>query len=265
MAASLPSNVHVSTHPCLRAKLSQLRSQGTSARETKQLVHDIALIVGCEALDYGLSVQQTSTDSSPLGYEYPVETLSPSHISLVPILRSGLSMIDALQSLLPNPVPIYHLGMYREKSTLQPVEYYNNLPYHTSSSSTNPPTSESTVPLSASQLLHHDPNSPSDLAILVDPIIATGATASAAIDTLKDWGVKRIIVCSVLASVGGLQKASEAWGQTPEKVGASGQGRGQGENVVFWVGGVDAETDEKGMIKPGLGDIGDRLFGTIGK
>lgn len=139
-------------------------------------------------------------------------------------------MVDALQALLPAPVPIFHLGMYREKSTLQPVEYYNNLPYHSAS-----------APMT--------PGGPSDLAILLDPIIATGATASAAIDTLRDWGVKRIIVCSVLASGPGLERVAGEWS----------------EGVEVFVGGVDDGVDEKGMIKPGLGDVGDRLFGTIGK
>lgn len=120
--------------------------------------------------------------------------------------------------------------MYREKSTLQPVEYYNNLPYHTASSSP-----------SASR--------PSDLAILLDPIIATGATASAAIDTLRDWGVGRVIVLAVLASRSGLVKVAEVWG----------------EGVEVFVGGVDEGIDARGMIEPGLGDVGDRLFGTIGK
>ncbi|PNS19380.1 hypothetical protein CAC42_2557 [Sphaceloma murrayae] len=222
--ASLPPNIHVSSHPCLKAKLSQLRSASTTARETKRLVNDIALMVGYEALASGL------TDTSPIGYSYSVETISPAKVSIVPILRSGLSMVEPLLTLLPDPVPVFHLGMYREKSTLQPVEYYNNLPYH-----------------SASQV--DTSGGPSDLAILVDPIIATGATASAAIDTLKDWGVKRILVVSVLGSVGGLQKASSTWP----------------EGTQFWVGGVDQETDAKGMIKPGLGDVGDRLFGTLGK
>lgn len=167
-----------------------------------------------------------------MGYEYSVETLTPASISIVPVLRSGLSMVDAIQTLLPNPVPIFHLGMYREKSTLQPVEYYNNLPYHNQSTLTS-----------------NAKTQPSDLAILVDPIIATGQTASAAIDSLRDWGVKRIVVISVLGSRGGLENAAQTWP----------------EGVEFWVGGVDAETDERGMIKPGLGDIGDRLFGTIGK
>lgn len=159
-------------------------------------------------------------DQSPLGYDYITEDIAPSHICLVPILRSGLSMLEAVQSLLPLPVSVHHLGMYREKSTLQPVEYYNNLPYHKGGS-------ESTIP---------------DLAIIVDPIIATGSTVCAAIDTLRDWGVPRIISISVLASQGGLKRAAETWP----------------EGVEMWVGGVDAETDERGMIKPGLGDIGDR-------
>lgn len=136
-------------------------------------------------------------------------------------------MVDAVQAVLPAPVSVHHLGMYREKSTLQPVEYYNNLPYHKAG----------------------DTSSISDLAIVVDPIIATGSTVCAAIETLRDWGVKRIISISVLASQDGLQKASEAWP----------------EGVELWVGGVDAATDERGMIKPGLGDVGDRLFLTVGK
>ncbi|KAM0700708.1 hypothetical protein Q7P35_012429 [Cladosporium inversicolor] len=226
-SSSVPSNVHVSTHPCLRAKLSLLRSKSTNARDTKQLVHEIATIVGCEALAHGLQVTETGTDTSPLGYEYKTESISPATVCLVPILRSGLSMVDALQSLLPEPVPIHHLGMYREKTTLDPVEYYNNLPYHKVGG-------ESKVP---------------DLAIVIDPIIATGSTVCAAIDTLRDWGVPRIIAISVLASQAGLHKASEIWPQ----------------GVELWVGGVDAETDEKGMIKPGLGDVGDRLFLTVGK
>lgn len=139
-------------------------------------------------------------------------------------------MLPALEALLPHPVPTHHLGMYREKSTLQPVEYYNNLPYHKPSSP--------------------DPGSAaSELAIVVDPIIATGSTVSAAIDTLRDWGVRRVIVIAVLSSEEGLRKAASTWEQ----------------GVEIWVGGCDKETDQRGMIKPGLGDVGDRLFMTLGK
>jgi len=230
-------------------------------------VHEIATIIGCEALAHGLEVTETGSvsslcsryiwytqalhtpstmpqatsqkittdqqlqDTSPLGYTYSTQTISPSSVCLVPILRSGLSMVDALQSLLPSPVPVHHLGMYREKTTLDPVEYYNNLPYHKASTGA---AGEAKVP---------------DLAIVVDPIIATGSTVCAAIETLRDWGVPRIIAVSVLSSQAGLVKASQAWS----------------EGVEVWVGGVDAETDERGMIKPGLGDIGDRLFLTVGK
>lgn len=170
-------------------------------------------------------------DKSPLGYSYPKTALSPSRISIVPILRSGLSMVPALSSLLPEPAPVHHLGLYREKSTLQPVEYYNNLPYHRPTAA-NP-----------------EAGGPSELAIIVDPVIATGATACAAIDTLKDWGVKRIILCAILATEAGLERACGEWP----------------EGVEVWVGGCDKEVDEHGMIKPGLGDIGDRLYLTIGK
>lgn len=140
-------------------------------------------------------------------------------------------MVSALSSLLPTPVSIHHLGMYREKSTLQPVEYYNNLPYH-GPTTTNP-----------------NAGGPSELAIIVDPVIATGATMCAAIDSLKDWGVKKIIVVSVLGTEQGLKAACEEWE----------------EGVEVWVGGCDGDVDESGMIKPGLGDIGDRLYLTIGK
>jgi uracil phosphoribosyltransferase len=228
---SIPKNAHISSHPCLQAKLSQLRSASTGCRDAQTLVHEIALMVGYEALGSALKAQDQGTDKSPLGYEYTTTSTSPapSRISLVPILRSGLSMVPALSSLLPAPVPIHHLGLFREKTTLQPVEYYNNLPYHS-------PTSQ-------------HPGGPADLAIVVDPIIATGATACAAIDSLKEHGVKRIVVVAVLATEEGLQQACSEWE----------------EGVEVWVGGCDKGVDDKGMIKPGLGDIGDRLFMTLGK
>jgi uracil phosphoribosyltransferase len=140
-------------------------------------------------------------------------------------------MVDALTSLLPYPVPIHHLGLYREKSTLQPVEYYNNL--HNHSSGVSDPSQSS---------------GPADLAIVVDPVIATGATAAAAVESLREWGVKRVIVCAVIGSREGLRAVAESWA-----------------NVEVWVGGCDNTTDANGMIKPGLGDVGDRLFLTVGK
>ncbi|EHL03667.1 PRTase-like protein [Glarea lozoyensis ATCC 20868] len=232
MSQSLPKNVHCSTHPCLQAKLSQLRGASTNARETKALVHEIALIIGCEALGAGLSATAGSTSKTPLGYDFTTTEILPSTISIVPILRSGLGMLDAVQTLLPNPVPVHHLGLFREPTTLEPVEYYNNLPHHRVATSTS--TSNSGA---------------SDLAILLDPVIATGGTCAAAIQTLKEWGVKRVIVIAILGAVPGLERAAGEWP----------------EGVEIWVAGVDKAINDRGMIQPGLGDVGDRLFLTIGK
>ncbi|KAI5305933.1 hypothetical protein KEM56_002830 [Ascosphaera pollenicola] len=128
MPVELPSNLHVSRHPCLRAKLSQLRSNNAGSRETKRLIHEITTIIACEALAENLGHAVAGEASTPLGQKYPVETVSPRNVALIPILRSGLSMVEPLLAVLPDAVPVYHLGLFREKTTLQPVEYYNNLP-----------------------------------------------------------------------------------------------------------------------------------------
>jgi uracil phosphoribosyltransferase len=141
-------------------------------------------------------------------------------------------MVDAVQTLLPNPVPVHHLGLFREPTTLEPVEYYNNLPNHIPD------------PRSATG----DGNA-SKLAIILDPVIATGGTCAAAIQTLREWGAERIVVLSVIAAVEGITRAANEWP----------------EGVEIWVAGVDAELTDKGMLKPGVGDVGDRLFLTIGK
>ncbi|CZR57345.1 probable uracil phosphoribosyltransferase [Phialocephala subalpina] len=234
MSHSLPPNVHVSTHPCLQAKLSQLRSSTANARETKALVHEISFILGCEATAAGLSTTKGPTAKTPLGYEYTTTSISPKTISLVPVLRSGLGMLDAIQTLLPDAVPVHHLGLFREPVTLEPVEYYNNLPYH--------------IPAPSSPSNSHNTGA-SELAFLLDPVIATGGTCAAAIQTLKEWGVKRVIVIAVLGAMPGVLRAAREWE----------------EGVEIWVAGVDEDVNEKGMIKPGLGDVGDRLFLTIGK
>jgi uracil phosphoribosyltransferase len=92
----LPSNIHVSSHPCLQAKLSQLRSHSTSSRETRSLVHEIATILGVEAFAAGLKVASGEKDKTPLGIEYETKTLDPANLGLVPILRSGLGMIEGI-------------------------------------------------------------------------------------------------------------------------------------------------------------------------
>ena len=152
----------------------------------------------------------------------------------VPRSRTRAVLINsaALQTLLPELVPVHHLGLFREPTSLQPVEYYNNLPYHR-------PTS-----------VNPDPFPIPSIAILLDPVIATGGTSSAAIQTLLEWGVKQVVVISVLGSEAGVRRAAE---------------ENESESVEIWVGGLDEQMDERGMIRPGLGDVGDRLFLTIGK
>jgi uracil phosphoribosyltransferase len=226
--ASVPSNVHVSAHPCLLAKLSKLRSKSTAAKEVKSLVHEISLLVASEALAATLTTAPGPKDVTSIGFEYTTTQITPENICLVPILRSGLGMVDALQTLLPEPVAVHHLGLYREPTTLEPVEYYNNLPNHIGADAGK---------------------NAGKLAIILDPIIATGGTCAAAIQTLREWGVDRILVVSVVGAVPGVQKAAGEWP----------------EGVEIWCAGVDSELTPEGMLQPGLGDIGDRLFLTIGK
>jgi uracil phosphoribosyltransferase len=139
----------------------------------------------------------------------------------------------ALQTILPYPVSVHHLGLFRDPSSLQPIEYYNNLPFTRPNASAAPERNPSAA----------------YLAIILDPVIATGGTAIAAIQTLKEWGVQRIILISVLGCAGGVSKAAGEWPDATE----------------VWVGGIDEELNDRGMIRPGLGDVGDRLFLTIGK
>ncbi|KAF2665209.1 PRTase-like protein [Microthyrium microscopicum] len=223
-SSSLPSNVHISSHPCIKAKISQLRSTSTNARDFKALIHEVGTMVACEALAASLNPVNNGTDKSPLGDTYDVQSISPSRLILVPILRSGLSLVDAVSALLPYPVPVNHLGMFRD-GNLNPVEYYNNLRDHATG------------------------DQPVELAIVLDPIIATGVTCLGAVQSLQECKADKILIIGVLGTETGLRKIAKACG----------------DYVDIWMGGIDPGTDEKGMIRPGMGDVGDRLFLTLGK
>jgi uracil phosphoribosyltransferase len=222
---ALPPNVHVSQHPCLRAKLSQLRSQSSGSKDVKALIHEISLILSVEALASFTAAADGPKDQTPLGYEYTTTEIEPSTMCIVPILRSGLAMVEGVQTILARDVPVHHLGIYREPSTLDPVEYYNNL--------------SQSIPGAGA----------SSLAVIVDPIIATGGTAVAAIQTLREWGARRVLVLAVCGAEDGVRTVAQEWP----------------EGTEIWLGGVDKELTKEGMLKPGLGDVGDRLFRTIGK
>ena len=177
-------------------------------------------------------------------------------------------MVDALTTLLPHPVPVHHLGMYREPTTLSPVEYYNNLPHHVPSVPTTPMAGLHVGgnPLAAVVSAANDVDpladaagssaaaaaanvNASSLAVILDPVIATGGTVTAAIQTLREWGVRRVIVVALLAAEEGLRRAASEWPEATD----------------IWLAGLDGELTDRGMLKPGLGDVGDRLFLTIGK
>ncbi|RDA84066.1 hypothetical protein CP532_0762 [Ophiocordyceps camponoti-leonardi (nom. inval.)] len=222
--ASLPSNVHVSRHPCLRAKLSQLRSRSAGPKDVEALVHQIGLIVSCDAMAANVEAVDGPKDTTPLGFEYTTTTAEPQTMCIVPILRSGLALVQAVQEMLPRPVPVHHLGLYRDHASLAPVEYYNNL------------TCDDSSPASS-------------LAIIVDPVIATGGTCVAAIQALREWGAKKIVVIAVIGALEGLRTAAAEWP----------------EGCELWVAGLDERLTSNGMLEPGLGDIGDRLFLTTGK
>ncbi|CAL1701480.1 unnamed protein product [Somion occarium] len=212
---STPNKVTVLSHPLINARLSKLREMSTPAKEFREGIHDISLILGIEA----------SRDLEQESYEgqTPVGPFTGSHIKprigLTPILRAGMGMTDALLELFPS-APVYHLGIFREKTTLQPVEYYSKLP----------------------------PVPPIDLVFLLDPLIATGGTACAAMNMVLEWGIpiKHIKLLCVLASQDGLKHVQAEY-----------------PGLEIWVAAVDPLLTKNGLISPGLGDTGDRLYNTL--
>jgi len=211
----MPGKVTVLKHPVINSRLVDLRQTRTSPKEFRQGIHDISTILAIEATR-DLEEEPVS-GLSPVG-PFIGSTIKPK-ICLTPVLRAGLGMTDALLNIFPN-APVYHLGIFREKVSLQPVEYYSKLP-------SNP-----TV----------------DIVYLLDPLIATGGTAIAAIQMITDWGVPvtGIKLLSILASEAGLKNVQK---QFPD--------------LEVWVAAVDNQLTTNGLISPGLGDAGDRLFSTF--
>jgi len=206
--------VHVLSHPVVNALLSKLRDSSTSAKEFREDVYNVSFILGIEATR--TLEEEQFQGQSPIG-PFTGTNIKP-RIGLTPILRAGIAMTDALLTLFPS-APVYHLGIFREKVTLQAVEYYSKLP----------------------------PTPPVDKVFLLDPVIATGNTACAALAMIIDWGVpvQDIKMLAILASEEGLNHIKEEY---PE--------------LEVWVAGVDERLSQEGIIIPGLGDAGDRLFNT---
>ncbi|MEL6270337.1 MAG: uracil phosphoribosyltransferase [Chloroflexota bacterium] len=205
------AEVYVSNHPLVQHKLTALRDVNASHREFRELVKELAML-----LTYEITRDLTMTDkavTTPMGR---AEGKKVKEIGLVPILRAGLGMTEGVIALMPQ-VQVWHIGLYRDEETLRPVEYYNKLP--------NDPTVEACV--------------------VLDPMLATGGSAVATINILKNWGVPTIKFMGLIAAPEGIQKLSEAH-----------------PDVDIHVATIDSHLNERGFIIPGLGDAGDRMFGT---
>jgi len=210
-ATAWPS-LHVSSHPAVLHKLAILRSTTTEPKKFREVVRELSWLLGYEALA-DIAVR-------PVEIETPLEAMVAGEladrIGLVPILRAGLGMVDAMLELMPT-AQVWHLGLFRDERTLRPVEYYNKLP------------DSATV----------------DLCLILDPMLATGGSATAAIEVLKRWGAVRIKLINLIAAPEGVAAVTEAH-----------------PDVEIYCASLDRGLNEKGYIMPGLGDAGDRKFGT---
>ena len=208
-------NVHVSRHPAVLHKLAILRDEKTEPKKFREVVRELSWLLGYEALQ--------DVRVSPITVKTPLEETEAGElgerIGLVPILRAGLGMVDAMLELMPT-AQVWHLGLFRDEHTLRPVEYYNKLP------------DSATV----------------DLCLILDPMLATGGSATAAIEVLKKWGAVtpvRIKLVNLIAAPEGIEAVSAAH-----------------PDVAIHCAALDRQLNDKGYIMPGLGDAGDRQFGT---
>lgn len=200
-------------HPMIEHKISILRSKTTSTKEFRELISEIATILCLEALkDAPLKEIEVETPIT----KTKGHIIDENNYAFVPILRAGLGMVDGVLTLMPN-AKIGHIGLYRNEETLEPVEYYCKLPKHIENKTV----------------------------IVLDPMLATGGSGSAAITMLKKKGVKKIKFLCVIAAPVGIKKIQE-----------------DHPDVTIYVAKLDEKLNDVGYIVPGLGDAGDRIFGT---
>jgi uracil phosphoribosyltransferase len=206
------SNVYESTHPLVAHKLTKLRDITTKSKKFRELVREISALLAYEATaDLRTSHRPVET---PLQVTDGLELQE--QVGLIPILRAGLGMVEGVWGLIPG-AEVWHIGLYRDERTLQPVEYYNKLPVAPTVS----------------------------VCLILDPMLATGGSAVATVDVLKRWGATRIKFMGILAA--------------PEGVAALQKDH---PDVPIHIAAIDEMLNENGYILPGLGDAGDRQFGT---
>jgi uracil phosphoribosyltransferase len=209
---TLPPTLHVSSHPAILHKLAILRDERTEPKKFREVVRELSWLHGYEAL--------ADVKVRPITVRTPIEEMQGAEladrIGLVPILRAGLGMVDAMLELMPT-AEVWHLGLFRDERTLRPVEYYNKLP----------------------------DSAAVDLCLILDPMLATGGSASAAIEVLKRWGAVRIKLVNLIAAPEGVEAVTRAHPDVP-----------------IYTASLDRQLNDRGYIMPGLGDAGDRQFGT---
>lgn len=205
-------NVFTSSHPLILHKLSKLRDVNTDPRKFRELVRELAILLAYEAT--------ADMKLDPIEVQTPLAKTAGSvlkdKIGLVPILRAGLGMVEGFWELIPG-CEVWHIGLYRDEHTLKPVEYYNKLP------------TEPTV----------------SMCFILDPMLATGGSATATVEVLKRWGVKRIKFVGLIGAPEGIALMNRMYPEVP-----------------IYLAAVDERLNERGYIVPGLGDAGDRQFGT---
>lgn len=206
------SNVYESKHPLVAHKLSRLRDKNTEPKKFRELVREIAALLAYEATsDLATSARELETPlEMMMGQELKEK------IGLVPILRAGLGMVEGVWGLMPS-AEVWHIGLYRDEDTLRPVEYYNKLP------------TEPTV----------------SVCLILDPMLATGGSATATAEVLKKWGVKKIKFVGLIAAPEGIKAMQN-----------------QHPDIDIHIAAIDTHLNDKAYIVPGLGDAGDRQFGT---
>jgi uracil phosphoribosyltransferase len=203
--------VHVN-HPLVQYHVTKLRDETTAPPEFRNSVRCLAELMAYEATK-DLPVAATRVQT-PLAETDGV--MIRDRIGLVPILRAGLSMVDPVLDLMPT-AEVWHLGLYRDEATAQPVRYYDKLPV----------------------------KRPVDVALILDPMLATGGSVSAALTSLREWGVPQVKLCSVIAAPEGVEQLLDRFPETQ-----------------LFVCRVDQRLDQRKFILPGLGDAGDRIFNT---
>lgn len=207
------ANVHVLEHPLIQHKLSVLRNKNTSVKEFRELVNEISGLM-CYEATRNLPTEDVEVET-PVAVAH-CKQLAGKKLAIVPILRAGLGMVDGMVQMIPS-AKVGHIGLYRDPETLEPVKYYFKMP---------PDIGEREV-------------------IVVDPMLATGGSAIAAVDFLKEAGVKRIRIMDIIAAPEGIAAMQKAH-----------------PDVDIYVAALDERLNDHGYIVPGLGDAGDRIFGT---